>query len=267
MSIITISRGSYSKGKEIAERLAAELNYECTSRDIIIETSEHFNIPELRLIRAIHDAPSMFDRIKYKKEKFVAYFSETFLEHMRRDNIVYHGLIGHFLLQDVPNALKVRIIANLEQRVVEEMRRENISEKEARRILVKDDEERRKWSKHIYGIDTNDPSLYDVVLHIDNLSVDDAVETLVDMVKRPCFKSTQLSKQVLEDKYLAAQVKVALLGSYPNAEVICASGKVFVTIPAGMSLTGKITPNVKKAAMMVEGVTEVHVNVVPIDID
>ncbi|MGB9436525.1 MAG: cytidylate kinase family protein [Desulfobacterales bacterium] len=35
MGVITISRGSYSKGKEIAEKLAQQLGYECVSRDIL----------------------------------------------------------------------------------------------------------------------------------------------------------------------------------------------------------------------------------------
>ena len=65
MGVITISRGSYSKGKEIAEKLAQQLGYECVSRDILLETSTHFNIHELKLIRAIHDAPSIFERFKY----------------------------------------------------------------------------------------------------------------------------------------------------------------------------------------------------------
>lgn len=38
MAIITISRGSYSRGKEVAEKLASKLNYECVSREIILET-------------------------------------------------------------------------------------------------------------------------------------------------------------------------------------------------------------------------------------
>ena len=50
MSIVTISRGSYSRGKEVAEKLARALNYECISREIILEASEHFNIPELKLV-------------------------------------------------------------------------------------------------------------------------------------------------------------------------------------------------------------------------
>jgi hypothetical protein len=37
MSIVTIYRGSYSRGKEVAEKLAAELNYGCISREIILD--------------------------------------------------------------------------------------------------------------------------------------------------------------------------------------------------------------------------------------
>jgi hypothetical protein len=44
MGVITISRGSYSKGKEIAEKLAQHLGYECISREILLETSDHFNM-------------------------------------------------------------------------------------------------------------------------------------------------------------------------------------------------------------------------------
>ena len=36
MSIITISRGCYSRGKEVGEKLAQALGYECTSREILL---------------------------------------------------------------------------------------------------------------------------------------------------------------------------------------------------------------------------------------
>jgi hypothetical protein len=45
MAIITISRGSYSKGKEIAEKVAQELGYECIARKVLLEAKEEFNIP------------------------------------------------------------------------------------------------------------------------------------------------------------------------------------------------------------------------------
>ena len=68
MAIITISRGSYSQGKAVAEKLAEKLNYECISRDILLEASEHFNIPEFKLIPAIHDSPSILDRFTHGKK-------------------------------------------------------------------------------------------------------------------------------------------------------------------------------------------------------
>ena len=190
MSIITISRGSYSRGKEVAEKLAQALGYECLSRDILLEASERFNIPEIRLIRAIHDAPSILQRFTYGKEQYVAYIRAALLRHVQKDNVVYHGLAGHFLLRGIPHVLKVRIIADLEDRVAEEMKRENISAAEARRILLKDDEERRKWSLKIYGTDTWDPSLYDLLIHIKSVTVDDAVDIIKCAVKGSCFQST-----------------------------------------------------------------------------
>ncbi|MFC2123157.1 cytidylate kinase family protein, partial [Bacteroidota bacterium] len=45
MAIVTISRGSYSHGKEIAEKVSQKLGYKCLGRDTIIEASMHFNIP------------------------------------------------------------------------------------------------------------------------------------------------------------------------------------------------------------------------------
>jgi len=127
MSIITISRGSYSRGKEVAEKVAAALGYRCISRDVLLEASEIFNVPEIKLVRAIRDAPSILDRFSHGKERYVAYIRASLLRQVQRDNVVYHGLAGHFLLQGIPHVLKVRIIANMEDRIREEMRRENIS--------------------------------------------------------------------------------------------------------------------------------------------
>ena len=67
MAIITISRGSYSRGKEVAEKLAARLGYECVSRDILLATCKEFSIPEIRLVKALHDAPSILDRFSHGK--------------------------------------------------------------------------------------------------------------------------------------------------------------------------------------------------------
>ena len=139
MPIITISRGSYSKGSEIADKVAKRMGYECVSRDVLLEASDHFNIPEMKLVRALHDAPSVLDRFTHGKERYIAYIQEAFLEHVQKNNIVYHGLAGHFFLEGVSHALKVRVIADIEDRIRLEMEREQISAEQARHILLKDD--------------------------------------------------------------------------------------------------------------------------------
>ena len=123
---------------------SSKLGYECIARDAILGASKEFNIPEIKLIRAIHDAPSILDRFNYSKEKYLAYLHVAMLEHFLRDNVVYHGLAGHFFIKIFSHVLKIRIIADMEDRVKNEMEREGISKREALRILTNDDKERRK---------------------------------------------------------------------------------------------------------------------------
>jgi cytidylate kinase len=258
MSIITISRGSYSRGKEVAEKLARKLGYDCISRDILLEASTEFNIPEIKLIRALHDAPTVLERFTYGKERYLAYLRSALLQHVLKDNVVYHGLAGHYFLQDIPHVLKVRIIADIEDRVKEEMKRENISESEARYVLKKDDEERRKWGIQIYGIDTWDPSLYDMVLHVHRLTVEDVVDILFETVQRPAFQPTPTSQKTVSDLALSAKVLASLATIAPKVGVWSDDGVVFMTTAYNeLSLTPEVISEIENVAKKVPGVKEV----------
>jgi len=211
MAIITISRGSYSKGREVAEKVASRLGYSLVSRDVLLEASEHFHISEVKLVRAIHDAPSILDRFSHGRYCYLAFIQSALAQRAVEDNLVYHGLAGHLLLKGVPHVLKVRIIADLEARVAAEMERENLSQGQARDLLLKDDAERRKWTQSLYGVDPWDASLYDLVIHIRQLSVEDAVDLVAEAAGRPSFQSTPESQQKMEDLALACRVKAALV--------------------------------------------------------
>jgi cytidylate kinase len=207
MSIITISRGSYNRGKEVAEKLAEKLGYACISREILLEASEEFNVPEIKLIRAIRDAPSILQRFTHQKEKFIAYIRAALLKHVQKDNVVYHGLFGHFFLQDIPHVLKVRIVGDLEDRVEEEVKRAGISAEKAREILLRDDEERRKWAMHLYGIETADATLYDLVIHLKTITVVDAVELISQARQLPGFQTTPESQEAIDSLVEASRLE------------------------------------------------------------
>ena len=256
MSVITISRGSYSRGKEVAEKLALRLGYECISREILLEASDEFNIMEIKLVRALHDSTSVLERFIHGKERYISYIYASLLQHVRKDNVVYHGLAGQFFLGGIPHVLKVRVIADIQTRVNEEMRRENISYEKALYILQKDDEERRKWGLQMYGADTWDSRLYDIVLHIGKLKVEDAVDILFDTVRKPNYQATDESLRIVHDLAIAAKVKADLIGIAPNLKVTADRGRVFIH---GMDETFMLKNKVriKAIAMQVEGVEEV----------
>jgi len=264
MSIITISRGSYSRGKNVAEKLARRLGYECLSRDHLLEASDEFNIPEIKLIRALHDAPTVLERFSHGKERYVAYLRSALLQHVCKDNVVYHGLAGHYFLRDISHVLKVRILANIEDRVTEEMRRENIPAEEARYILKKDDEERRKWGINVYGVDTLDSKLYDMVLHISTMTVDDAVDILYETVRKTAFQTTPESRKKIEDLALAARVQAALMHLVPRIKVTADSGSISIGNIEGKEILGTDKIDIlQKLAVEIEGVKEVHMHLIP----
>ena len=216
------------------------------------------------MVRAIHDAPSILERFTYGKEKYIAFFRATFLKHVQRDNVVYHGLAGHFFVRGIPHALKIRVTADLEARVREEMRRENISAEEARHILVKDDAERRRWSLHLYGMDTWDPMLYDMVLQIGTMSVGDVVDNILHAVRRPCFKTTPEGQRALDDLALSAQAEATLIPVFPKVTVHAKDGEVYVSIRGRLADQKATTEQIEKLIEGVEGAKAIHVNIIPI---
>jgi cytidylate kinase len=264
MSIIAISRASYSHGKEIAERVASELNYECISGEVISLASQKFDIPEDWLRRALEEAPKLLDRFRYGKQKYVAYLRSALLEYAVRDNMVYHGLGGHFLLADIPNILRVMISATAKERVKVLVQRENVSEKEALKTIEKFDRERRKWAMYFHGEDPWDLSSHDLSLVIGRLSKEDAVKKILAAARLPAFQTTPESQRILKNLSLAARVKSDLMNFYHDVEVSVENQTVVVHIKRSLKQEEALTEDIREIVMHIPGVKDVRVDVIPV---
>jgi cytidylate kinase len=228
MAIITISRGSYSMGKIVAEQVAQRLGYSVISRDLLLDASDRFHIPEIKLIRAIHDAPSMLERFSHSKQAYLAYIRSALAERVSSDNVVYHGLAGHLMLKNIKGVLKVRITADMGYRAAREAKREGISEQEARSILEKDDQQRRGWTKSVHGTDPWDINLYDLVIRIDHFKVDDAVNFICQAAESEGFRTSEGFLQQINDLALACRVKAEIVSEFPSVGVTCQYGNIIV---------------------------------------
>lgn len=264
MSIIAIARASYSHGKKIAERVARELNYRCISEEVISLASQQFDIPENWLRRAVEDAPSLRDRFSYGKKKYLAYIRSALLEFAAKDNLVYHALAGNFLLEGIPNVLRVMISATVEERVREVISQEKTSKKDALKLIERFDKERKKWAMYFYGKNPWDLSMYDLGLVIGRLTIDDAVAKILTTVKLPVFQTSETSRKVLENEYLAAKIKSDLMNFYSDVEVSAEDGTVTVHIQRSLKQEEALTEDIRSILMDMPDVKSVHVNVIPV---
>jgi cytidylate kinase len=245
MAIITISRGCFSHGKEIAEGVAERLGYECISQEVLLEASQFFDVSEEKLFESLHDAPGLLERLTHVRQRFIDGFQAMLLEHVVKDNVVYHGFAGQMLLSGISHVLRVRVIADMEERIKMVQSRQQIAREEALRLIEREDHARAEWYRTIYRIDMHDSWLYDMVLHIDRLSIDDACNIVCRAASSDKFKTTALSRAALADLALESHVK-AVLESICKADVKCKEGIVHIrTEGQKLKTSGVASPNVQ----------------------
>jgi cytidylate kinase len=293
MAVITISRESFSKGGEVAGRLAHRLGYRSVSDEVIVEASRIFQIPRDKLDRAIHAAPSVFERFFSVRQKHIAYVAAVALEQFKNDNVVYHGSAGQFFARrispitakilayfkndnvvydgfaedyyarTIAHLLNVRIMANLEDRVRLLMEKQNLNRQQAIKLLKKEDHARNAWSRHFYGVDRTDHGLYDLVIHMNKLTVDDAVDLICETAAKQRFKTSPESQQALEDLALATGIKAALFNDYPGCEVVAEKKSVEIYVRFTLHTDVMISEKIRRKVSNIPGVSSVSVILIP----
>jgi hypothetical protein len=136
----------------------------------------------------------------------------------------------------------------MEERVKIVMKRNRVSREEAIANVHKLDEQRKKWSQQLYGIKSSDPSLYDMVIHIDKITVDDAVDIICHKIGLRRFQTTPESQQKIDDLNLAAQVKASLIDLKPDVRVAVQNGSVRITTSASAAQKLKLEEEMRKVA-------------------
>jgi len=132
MSIVTISRGSFSGGKMLAGCLCEKLGYRCVDREVIMERAAAASGLSQEVLRdALEKPPGFLDRFKHNKYVYLAVIQSALIEEVRTGRAVYHGLAGHLLLKGGPHILRVRIIAPMAFRIAMAMQRLKFSREDA----------------------------------------------------------------------------------------------------------------------------------------
>jgi cytidylate kinase len=206
MSVIAISKGSFLGGKLLARSLAKKLGYRCIDREVIVKQAAIAGVKPQKLRNALMEPPGLFDRlIDYHKYVYLSMLQAALANQVKDGKVVYHGYVGHLLLSDASPVFRVRVIASNELRLKMAQERLNLTRKAAAAHIQKKDQQRKKWTQALYGVDWEDPSLYDMVFNLGRLfEVEEASEIIASMVKEhSCFRFTSRQQAALKDFALA----------------------------------------------------------------
>jgi cytidylate kinase len=256
VSIITISRGTFSGGSELAEHLHARLGYSLVSREIVAEAAQVYGVSEARLGEALEKGPGLLGRFGHDRRRYLAFVRAALCERAAHDDIVYHGHAGHLLLGGIRHVLRVRLIAPIEFRTAALRTRMGLGEEDAVRYIEKVDKERVRWTQFLYGADWRDPSLYDLVVNLEHVDLEGACVAVAALAARPSFQADDASRRAMADLLLASRV-AAILAADPET----ANAEVDVRAKAGeVEIEGKIADpllvsKVTERARSVSGVT------------
>jgi cytidylate kinase len=261
MSVITISRGSFSGGKMLAECLSRTLGYRCVDRDVIVESAAAHGVSQDELRDALQKPPTLMERLQHKKYLYLALIQAALTEEVRTGKAVYHGNAGHLLLKGGPHILRLRIIAPMEFRLSMAQERLKLSRNEAVAYIQKTDQDRRKWTQYLYGVDWGDPELYDVVLNLEHMDIPEACAGVSTLVRQRCFEFTPADQAVMNDLALASRIRaeLAIHESTSHLEVEVESSRGAVTVHGRIPTMADLE-EVRRIAGAVAGVQSVNLD-------
>lgn len=211
MPIVTISRGTLSGGEALAALLSGKLNCPMVGLEIIKDAASLYGISEVAIWAQLKQGPGVMERLLGENRRlYLIALQAALINRSAKGDFVYHGLAGHFLLQDVPTLYKVRLVAPLRYRVSKVMEKKMLSEEEAVAYIQKVDQMRMEWTRFLYNADWTDPSLYDIVINLEYVSLNAAAEMIMDALAQPRFQDTPETRKAIEDLALSSRVKAKL---------------------------------------------------------
>lgn len=210
MAIITISRGSFSGGKELADDLGRALNYRVISREALVKGAKKYGISDKKFEEALDVPPGFWERFGHERRLYLAIVQATLCNEVKSNNVVYHGHAGHLLLKDLPHVIRVRIIAPMEYRLEHVLKRQKLSKEKALRYIHKKDEERIRWTKFLYGVDWHDPTLYDIVISLEKITIDCACEMVKLIALKKDEQWDEASQHAMDNLLLVSSVSAAM---------------------------------------------------------
>ena len=217
MPVIALTQGMGSLAQDVAEQLAAELQLATLQHEVAERVAEKMHVSRSLINRLRAGKAGAIERLRADRHAMALYTAEEVLDAAAKGNVVIRGWGATQLLRSVPHIPCIRIMRPFDKRVQWLMEQidtddRSIAEAEIRRS----DEANASRMHQQFGVQWNEPVLFDMVLNTERLSVDSCVQLIRTLLARPEFAETDASRALLQGLALSAHVRAALRAHEPT---------------------------------------------------
>ncbi len=260
MPLVAMTREMGSLGKDVAAGLAERSNRKVVYQEMIEPLANKMRLRKSHVERFLEGKSGIWERLTTDKTSLSIFTADETFRFLRDGSTaVIRGWGAAHLLRNVPHVVRVRVCAPMETRVSRMMQRlgtDNRSTVESEIQLS--EEAHTAITKRHFGVNWRDSEHYDMVLCTERLSVDECVEEIEGVMKRPRFQETPQSVRMVEDLSLEWAVRSALRREARTADVaITVQGDGGVARLLGVVETQAQSDAAAEVARKVEGVTSV----------
>jgi CheY-like chemotaxis protein len=150
------------------------------------------------------------------------------------------------------------LIAPKKYRIAAAAQQQGVSEKDAAKLVQKREEDCSFWIDSLFSNgDPWDPILYDIVIPVDKMPLQDAAALIADNAARDIIQPTADSKQALADFRLAAETEAALVQQGHTVDVSANNGNITLTINKHVLRLNRLGAELKSIAEPIAGVKSV----------
>ena len=193
--LVTVAREFASGGARVAGLIAAELGLQLWDYELISHLARKADV-ELAVMREIDERrrdliddvlASVLQGSRVSGSRYRALLARTIEDLAERGGAVIVGRGANFLVRP-EDALRVRVVCPLKERIERYARRARIDWARAARHVHVKDRERARFTRQLCGEHADDPTHYDLTLSTGDLS-EEAVAQLVVTAYRARFGS------------------------------------------------------------------------------
>jgi cytidylate kinase len=211
MPVIALTQGMGSLAQDIAEQLAAELNLATLQHEIAERVAEKMHVSRSLINRLRGGKAGTIERLRTDRHAMALYSAEEVLEAAAKGNVVIRGWGATQLLRPVPHVPCIRIMRPFDNRVDWLMNQIDTDDRSVAEAEIQRSDQANASRMHDqFGVEWNQPVLFDLVLNTDRLSVDTCVQMIKALLVRPEFAETEASRALLQGMALSARVRAAL---------------------------------------------------------